>query len=187
MLATNCLMPGRMDAAQASPVSAWMAVSREQDDHPLVPRWCSRPGIAVPGASAMADRQSRSASSRAGVPPAVDRQGRTAVCKLLLRPALGSTVRIRSPDPDPLVPLVPHAGWRENRRCGRFCRWLSRPRPSARLSTATCTCGISVTTRCSGCPIGLSCGTCSATMTACPIGTPCPITVAKRRAMTCAA
>jgi hypothetical protein len=31
-------MPGRMDAAQASPVSAWMAVSREQNDHPLVPR-----------------------------------------------------------------------------------------------------------------------------------------------------
>jgi hypothetical protein len=28
-----------MDAAQASPVSAWMAVSREQNDHPLVPRW----------------------------------------------------------------------------------------------------------------------------------------------------
>jgi hypothetical protein len=27
-----------MDAAQASPVSAWMAVSREQNDHPLVPR-----------------------------------------------------------------------------------------------------------------------------------------------------
>jgi len=26
-----------MDAAQASPVSAWMAVSREQNDHPLVP------------------------------------------------------------------------------------------------------------------------------------------------------
>jgi hypothetical protein len=25
-------MPGRMDAAQASPVSAWMAVSREQND-----------------------------------------------------------------------------------------------------------------------------------------------------------
>jgi hypothetical protein len=25
-----------MDAAQASPVSAWMAVSREQNDHPLV-------------------------------------------------------------------------------------------------------------------------------------------------------
>jgi hypothetical protein len=38
MLATNCPMPGRMDAAQASPVSAWMAVSREQNDHPLVPR-----------------------------------------------------------------------------------------------------------------------------------------------------
>jgi hypothetical protein len=31
-----------MDAAQASPVSAWMAVSREQNDHPLVPlRACS--------------------------------------------------------------------------------------------------------------------------------------------------
>jgi len=28
-----------MDAAQASPVSVWMAVSREQNDHPLVPRW----------------------------------------------------------------------------------------------------------------------------------------------------
>jgi hypothetical protein len=27
-----------MDAAQASPVSAWMAVSREQNDHPLVPQ-----------------------------------------------------------------------------------------------------------------------------------------------------
>ena len=27
-----------MDAARASPMSAWMAVSREQDDHPLVPR-----------------------------------------------------------------------------------------------------------------------------------------------------
>jgi hypothetical protein len=27
-----------MDAAQASPVSAWVAVSREQNDHPLVPR-----------------------------------------------------------------------------------------------------------------------------------------------------
>jgi len=26
-----------MDAAQASPVPAWMAVSREQNDHPLVP------------------------------------------------------------------------------------------------------------------------------------------------------
>jgi hypothetical protein len=26
-----------MDAAQASPVSAWMAVSRVQNDHPLVP------------------------------------------------------------------------------------------------------------------------------------------------------
>jgi hypothetical protein len=26
-----------MDAAQASPVSVWMAVSREQNDHPLVP------------------------------------------------------------------------------------------------------------------------------------------------------
>src|ERR1700761_5704328 len=34
---TNCSMPGRMDAAQASPVSAWMAVSREQNDPPLVP------------------------------------------------------------------------------------------------------------------------------------------------------
>jgi len=31
-------MPGRMDAARASPMSARMAVSREQDDHPLVPR-----------------------------------------------------------------------------------------------------------------------------------------------------
>jgi len=31
-------MPGRMDAAQASPVSAWMAVSREQNDRPLVPQ-----------------------------------------------------------------------------------------------------------------------------------------------------
>ena len=31
-------MPGRRDAAQASPMSAWMAVSREQNDHPLVPR-----------------------------------------------------------------------------------------------------------------------------------------------------
>jgi hypothetical protein len=29
-------MPGRTDAAQASPVSAWMAVSHEQNDHPLV-------------------------------------------------------------------------------------------------------------------------------------------------------
>src|SRR6516225_6258976 len=38
MLATNCPVPGRMDAAQASPVPAWMAVSREQNDHPLVPR-----------------------------------------------------------------------------------------------------------------------------------------------------
>ena len=38
MLATNCPMPGRMDAAQASPMSARMAVSREQNDHPLVPR-----------------------------------------------------------------------------------------------------------------------------------------------------
>jgi hypothetical protein len=28
-------MAGRMDAAWASPVSAWMAVSREQNDHPL--------------------------------------------------------------------------------------------------------------------------------------------------------
>jgi hypothetical protein len=28
-----------MDAAQASPVSAWMAVGREQNNHPLVPRW----------------------------------------------------------------------------------------------------------------------------------------------------
>src|SRR6202451_1621890 len=37
-LATNCPMPGRMDAAQASPMSARMAVSREQNDHPLVPR-----------------------------------------------------------------------------------------------------------------------------------------------------
>src|SRR5215472_19162688 len=37
MLATNCPMPGRMDAAQASPVSAWIAVSREQNGHPLVP------------------------------------------------------------------------------------------------------------------------------------------------------
>jgi hypothetical protein len=27
-----------MDAAQASPVSAWIAVSREQNDHPLVPQ-----------------------------------------------------------------------------------------------------------------------------------------------------
>jgi len=27
-----------MDAAQASPVSAWMTVSREQNDHPLLPR-----------------------------------------------------------------------------------------------------------------------------------------------------
>jgi hypothetical protein len=34
-------MPGRMDAAQASPVSAWMAVSREQNDYPLVPLICS--------------------------------------------------------------------------------------------------------------------------------------------------
>jgi hypothetical protein len=32
-------MPARIDAAQASPVSAWMAVSREQNDHPLVPQW----------------------------------------------------------------------------------------------------------------------------------------------------
>jgi len=38
-------MPGRMDAAQASPVSAWMAVSREQNDHPLVPHR-ARPGQA---------------------------------------------------------------------------------------------------------------------------------------------
>jgi hypothetical protein len=30
-------MPGRIDAAQASPVSAWMAVSREQNDLLLVP------------------------------------------------------------------------------------------------------------------------------------------------------
>jgi hypothetical protein len=30
-------MPGRMHAAQASPVSAWMAVTGEQNDHPLVP------------------------------------------------------------------------------------------------------------------------------------------------------
>src|SRR5215470_15784644 len=37
MLATNCPMPGRIEAAQASPVSAWMSVSREQNDHPLVP------------------------------------------------------------------------------------------------------------------------------------------------------
>ena len=29
-------MPGRMDAAQASPMSARMAVSREQTDHPLM-------------------------------------------------------------------------------------------------------------------------------------------------------
>jgi hypothetical protein len=29
-----------MDAAQASPVSAWMAVSLEQNDHPLVPLRC---------------------------------------------------------------------------------------------------------------------------------------------------
>jgi len=28
---------GSDDAAQASPVSAWMAVSSEQNDHPLVP------------------------------------------------------------------------------------------------------------------------------------------------------
>jgi hypothetical protein len=27
-----------MDTAQASPVAAWMAVSREQNDYPLVPR-----------------------------------------------------------------------------------------------------------------------------------------------------
>src|SRR6201993_4611540 len=33
----NCPMPGRMDAAHASPVSACIAVSREQNDHPLVP------------------------------------------------------------------------------------------------------------------------------------------------------
>ena len=45
MLATNCPMPGRMDAAQASLVSAWMAVSREQNDHPLVP-YRARPGQA---------------------------------------------------------------------------------------------------------------------------------------------
>jgi hypothetical protein len=38
MLATNGPMPGRMDAAQASPMSARMAVSREQSDYPLVPR-----------------------------------------------------------------------------------------------------------------------------------------------------
>src|SRR5580700_3910995 len=31
-------MPGRMDAARASPMSARMAVSREQNDHPLAPR-----------------------------------------------------------------------------------------------------------------------------------------------------
>lgn len=31
-------IPGRMDAARASPVSTWMAVSGEQNDHPLVPR-----------------------------------------------------------------------------------------------------------------------------------------------------
>src|SRR5215471_11180813 len=37
MLATNCPLAGRMDAAQASPVSAWMAVSLEQNDHPVVP------------------------------------------------------------------------------------------------------------------------------------------------------
>jgi len=30
-------MPGRMDAAHASPVPAWMAINREQNDHPLVP------------------------------------------------------------------------------------------------------------------------------------------------------
>jgi hypothetical protein len=30
-------MPARIDAAQGSPVSAWMAVSREQNGHPLVP------------------------------------------------------------------------------------------------------------------------------------------------------
>jgi hypothetical protein len=37
-----------MDAAQASPVSAWMAVSREQNDHPLVPRIACRPAGTVP-------------------------------------------------------------------------------------------------------------------------------------------
>ena len=30
-------MSGRIDASEASPVSASMAVSREQHDHPLVP------------------------------------------------------------------------------------------------------------------------------------------------------
>ena len=30
-------VPGRMGAAQASLVPAWMAVSREQNDHPLIP------------------------------------------------------------------------------------------------------------------------------------------------------
>jgi len=35
-------MPGRMDAAQASPVSAWMAVSREQNGHSLVPHRAGR-------------------------------------------------------------------------------------------------------------------------------------------------
>jgi catechol 2,3-dioxygenase-like lactoylglutathione lyase family enzyme len=51
MLATNYSMPGRMDAAQASPVSAWMAVSREQNDHPLVPlRACPvAPDVRWPG------------------------------------------------------------------------------------------------------------------------------------------
>jgi hypothetical protein len=31
-----------MDAAQASPVSAWMAISREQNDHPLAPHRAPR-------------------------------------------------------------------------------------------------------------------------------------------------
>jgi hypothetical protein len=34
-----------MDAVQPSPVSAWMAVSREQNDYPLVPHR-ARPGQA---------------------------------------------------------------------------------------------------------------------------------------------
>jgi hypothetical protein len=37
-----------MDAAQVSPVSAWMAVSREQNDHPLVCRHTVRGvGLAI--------------------------------------------------------------------------------------------------------------------------------------------
>jgi hypothetical protein len=40
-----------MDAAQASPVSAWMAVSREQNDHPLVPHLRREAPCYIPGAA----------------------------------------------------------------------------------------------------------------------------------------